>query len=60
MGEWWKAEKWERCANEDFKAMYQYFIKKKGLDWCLTSNFMGFEGMYKVVWQIKSDSTIME
>ena len=44
MGEWWKAEKWESCASEDFKAMYQYFIKKKGLDWCLTSNFVGFEG----------------
>ena len=41
---WKEAEKWENCANDDFKAMYNYYIKKKGLDWCLTSDFVGFEG----------------
>ena len=44
MGQWWNATKWESCENNDFKFMYQYFIKKKGLDWCLTSNFAGFKG----------------
>ena len=41
---WYEADKWKNCANDDFKVMYNYYIKKKGLDWCLTSDFVGFGG----------------
>ena len=50
MGEWWKADKWQNCAKLDFKGMYNYIKKdprNEGLDWCLTSDFMGFNAKGK-------------
>ena len=35
---WWEAEKWESCANLDFKGMYNYFIIKQRLNWCLSTS----------------------
>ncbi len=50
MGKWAKAERWGKCAQLDFKSMYNYIKndpRKEGLDWCLTSDFIGFNGKGK-------------
>merc|ERR1739844_890095 len=38
MGNWGKAEKWEKCTKLDFKGMYNYFIIKQRLNWCLSTS----------------------
>ena len=43
MGIWWNAEKFQDCARKDFKAMYNHYILKAGLEWCLTADFDGFK-----------------
>ena len=38
MGNWGKADKWERCTKLDFKGMFNYFIIKQQLNWCLSTS----------------------
>ena len=49
---WWEAEKWESCANLDFKGMYYYYVTKRGIPWCLTAEGKGttfFKGSSKMM-----------
>ena len=38
MGQWTNAEEWEKCAKLDLKGMYNFFIRKQGLNWCLSTS----------------------
>ena len=40
-GGWWNAEEWGNCAELDLKGMYNYYINKRGYNWCLTPNGEG-------------------